>query len=320
MAALGGLADGEGEGGARRFAAGARDVLSGAPAVVDNRAAMDDTAIGTLIASTTHTKRIGLVRGAADGLLAVIRTIPDHAAGRTVRLRPVNREGQPVPEQSMPWHRLVGWSGTGEYAHSRVYRATRRPRRREAATQGPPRPVAAMRAACRTDRCGAGGGGKEGSLSVGWGMLAGMSVDAVEVAGAGAGESGGIDGALGRIEWALRQSWGADTCSPDDLARAGWSPANPAWGQCDVTALVVHDLLGGELMCGEVYALNGEWQGFHWWNRLPGGREVDLTRDQFREGQVVTEGVSVPRPVGRPLRRSEEYTLLRARVLERLGR
>ncbi|WP_137022974.1 hypothetical protein, partial [Streptomyces albus] len=32
------------------------------------RAAMDDTAIGTLIASTTHTKRIGLVRGAADGL------------------------------------------------------------------------------------------------------------------------------------------------------------------------------------------------------------------------------------------------------------
>ncbi len=156
-------------------------------------------------------------------------------------------------------------------------------------------------------------------MSVGWGMLAGMSVDAVEVAGAGAGESGGIDGALGRIEWALRQSWGADTCSPDDLARAGWSPANPAWGQCDVTALVVHDLLGGELMCGEVYALNGERQGFHWWNRLPGGREVDLTRDQFRKGQVVTEGVSVPRPVGRPLRRSAEYNLLRARVLERLG-
>ncbi|WP_055499852.1 hypothetical protein [Streptomyces albus] len=91
----------------RLLAATARDVLTGAPAVVDNRAAMDDTAIGTLIASTTDAQRIGLVRGAADGLLAVIRTIPGHAAGRPVRLRLVNREGQPVPEQSMPWHRLV---------------------------------------------------------------------------------------------------------------------------------------------------------------------------------------------------------------------
>ncbi|MGY1436793.1 YunG family protein [Streptomyces reniochalinae] len=149
-----------------------------------------------------------------------------------------------------------------------------------------------------------------------------MSVDAVEVAGVGvgAGELGRIDGGLGRLEWALRESWGADTCSPDDLARAGWSPANPSWGQCDVTALVVHDLLGGELMCGEVYAANGEQQGFHWWNRLPGGREIDLTRDQFRAGQVVTEGVTVPRPVGRPLRRAAEYTLLRGRVRARLGR
>lgn len=145
-------------------------------------------------------------------------------------------------------------------------------------------------------------------------MLADMSVEAVGVSGVGVGLS-----ELGRIEGALRASWGADTCSPEELERAGWSPANPAWGQCDVTALVVHDLLGGQLMCGEVYAVNGERQGFHWWNRLPDGSEVDLTRDRFRAGQVVMEGVSVPRPMKHSLRRAAEYTLLRGRVWERLG-
>ncbi len=145
-------------------------------------------------------------------------------------------------------------------------------------------------------------------------MLADMSADAVGVSGMGAGAS-----ELGRIEGALRASWGADTCAPDDLARGGWSPANPAWGQCDVTALVVQDLLGGELMCGEVYGVHGGRQGFHWWNRLPDGSQIDLTRDWFRAGQVVMEGVSVPRPMRHSLRRGEEYALLRGRVWQRLG-
>ena len=46
-------------------------------------------------------------------------------------------------------------------------------------------------------------------------------------------------------------------------------------GQCAVTALVVQDFLGGELIrafvCGES----------HYWNRLPDGSELDLTADQF---------------------------------------
>ncbi|MEV4684387.1 alpha/beta hydrolase [Streptomyces kurssanovii] len=119
------------------------------------------------------------------------------------------------------------------------------------------------------------------------------------------------------IENALRASWAADTCSPDDLERAGWSADNPAWGHCDITALVVHDLLGGELVVGEVH-LAGEPQGFHWWNRLPGGFEVDLTREQFRVGQTVTAGRTVQRPAGRTRRRWEEYELLRDRVAARL--
>ncbi|MFC7217224.1 hypothetical protein ACFQLX_03410 [Streptomyces polyrhachis] len=120
------------------------------------------------------------------------------------------------------------------------------------------------------------------------------------------------------LERALRASWAADTCSPDDLERAGWSPDNPAWGQCHVTALVVNDLLGGDLVLGEVH-LDGEQHGYHWWNRLPGGMEVDLTREQFRRGQTVTAARVVTRPPGRLPRRWDEYQLLRHRVAEHLG-
>ncbi|MFG3254023.1 hypothetical protein [Streptomyces sp. NPDC048172] len=124
--------------------------------------------------------------------------------------------------------------------------------------------------------------------------------------------------ALDDIERAVRASWAADTCSPDDMAREPWTVENPAWGHCDVTALVVHDFFGGELLCGEVF-LDGEQHGYHWWNRLGSGVETDLTRDQFRRGQTVTEGRVVARPPGRPPRRAEEYERLRERVEARLG-
>lgn len=123
---------------------------------------------------------------------------------------------------------------------------------------------------------------------------------------------------LGAVESALRASWAADTCSPDDLARSGWQADNPAWGQCDITALLINDLLGGDLVVGDVH-LDGEQHGYHWWNRLPSGVELDLTREQFRLGQVVTGSRIVKRPPGMPPRRSEEYQRLRDRVAARLG-
>jgi hypothetical protein len=123
---------------------------------------------------------------------------------------------------------------------------------------------------------------------------------------------------LSEVEAALRAGWAADTCSPDDVARAPWSSGNPAWGHCDITALVVHDFFGGDLVVGEV-RLGEEQRGYHWWNRLPDGREVDLTSSQFRDGQRVSAGRRVPRPTERPLRRWAEYQLLRRRVMARLG-
>lgn len=74
-----------------------------------------------------------------------------------------------------------------------------------------------------------------------------------------------------RLAEVLSRSWSRET-SYDPLS---WCPENSAWGQCAVTALVLQDILGGDLMFGEV-------NGFqHYWNRLPGNIELDLTLRQF---------------------------------------
>ncbi|MDW4917403.1 hypothetical protein [Streptomyces californicus] len=119
------------------------------------------------------------------------------------------------------------------------------------------------------------------------------------------------------LDNALRANWAADTCSPSDLSGITWTADNPAWGHCDITALIVHDTFGGELIVGEVHHEQDQ-HGFHWWNRLPSGAELDLTREQFQRGETVTEARVVERPPG-PLRRWDEYLLLRKRVIEHLG-
>jgi hypothetical protein len=55
-----------------------------------------------------------------------------------------------------------------------------------------------------------------------------------------------------------------------------WTPQNPARGQCGVTALVVNDLFGGEILKTRVS------EGWHFYNRINGER-YDLTESQFSE-------------------------------------
>lgn len=57
--------------------------------------------------------------------------------------------------------------------------------------------------------------------------------------------AGVVDLAPEDLEAAIRAAWALDTCDPVD--GDDWSPANPSRGQCGSTALVVHDLLGGDL-------------------------------------------------------------------------
>jgi len=122
---------------------------------------------------------------------------------------------------------------------------------------------------------------------------------------------------LAAIDRAVRTGWSRDTCDPVD--RPDWSPANPALGQCGVTALVLWELLGGELLLAPVVRADGSRQGVHYWNRLAAGIEVDLTREQFTAGERVGEPAAVAVPPGPPTRLATEHTLLRRRVRDSLG-
>ena len=122
---------------------------------------------------------------------------------------------------------------------------------------------------------------------------------------------------LADIERAIRDSWSHETCDPDDVDDR--SPDNPSRGQCGVTALVLHDLLGGDLVVSEVLREDGSRQGAHTWNRLAGGIEVDLTRQQFGPDEHVQPGRVLVRPDGPPRRCAEQYALLSRRVTARLA-
>lgn len=114
---------------------------------------------------------------------------------------------------------------------------------------------------------------------------------------------------------ALRASWGPDTCAPEDVP--DWTPDNPARGQCATSAIVVHDYFGGWLVQGEVH-VEGVRVDFHWWNRLPDGSQVDLTREQFGPHEHVVDGADVERPTG-PTRLDVEQALLSSRVAAIVG-
>lgn len=109
---------------------------------------------------------------------------------------------------------------------------------------------------------------------------------------------------------ALRQSWNSDTCAPEGPAT--WNVGNPAREQCITTVLVVHDVMGGELIRGEVHVA-GEHVDFHWWNRLPDGSELDLTREQFADHEHIVGSTMVARPSDGG-RVAKQYEVLRARV------
>ena len=114
----------------------------------------------------------------------------------------------------------------------------------------------------------------------------------------------------------LLAAWGPDTCYPN--MREEWTPQNPSRDQCGMTALVVQDVLGGDLVQGEVHVA-GEQVGHHYWNRLPDGSDVDLTGDQFRPEEQVVGGTVVVRPPDGPRYHREQYELLRRRVLASLA-
>lgn len=76
------------------------------------------------------------------------------------------------------------------------------------------------------------------------------------------------------LQEALETSWSKKTSSTPLV----WTPQNPTFGQCAVTTLIVQDYFGGNLIRAEV---NEPGCSSHYWNQLPDGTEIDLTKDQF---------------------------------------
>ena len=71
---------------------------------------------------------------------------------------------------------------------------------------------------------------------------------------------------------ALADAWSANTASPT----GAWSPANRAQNHCSVTALIVQDYFGGEILSTRTVG------GTHFYNTV-GGVKWDLTSSQFSE-------------------------------------
>ena len=87
-----------------------------------------------------------------------------------------------------------------------------------------------------------------------------------------------------------------------------------------MTALVVQDMLGGELLLADVLNDDGSRQGVHYWNRLAGGLELDLTREQFKPSEVVQTARVVDRPDDlSPARLYPQYRALADAIQARLG-
>lgn len=82
---------------------------------------------------------------------------------------------------------------------------------------------------------------------------------------------------LPKLEAALKRSWNKETCYLP--MQEQWTSENPAFGQRVITALIVQDFFGGEILfC--------EYQN-HFWNQLPDGIQIDLTRSQFPPDTVI---------------------------------
>ena len=123
---------------------------------------------------------------------------------------------------------------------------------------------------------------------------------------------------LADVERAFRTSWGPDTTCLDDAGVKKWHSGNPAFGQCGATALVLQELLGGDLLIAGVTG-GGERDSWHYWNRLACGIELDLTREQFDRDQIVGPANVVILPPEGPRRFVAEYQRLRHRVSDALG-
>jgi len=77
------------------------------------------------------------------------------------------------------------------------------------------------------------------------------------------------------VRKALRTAWSLETA-------VQWTSENPASGQCNVTAAVIYDIFGGEILRTRLLDV------WHYYNRIDGNR-CDLSDSQFTEPGALFE-------------------------------
>lgn len=115
------------------------------------------------------------------------------------------------------------------------------------------------------------------------------------------------DISIKKLRKKFEKLWDEKTC----LCFGKFDPKRPSFGQCYVTAICIQDIFGGDIIEGSVNYCT------HFWNKLPNGKEWDLTSDQFKGG----DGIH-PHPkrkkFGKRLyvnRRNKRYLLLKKRLV-----
>ncbi|MEQ2526331.1 hypothetical protein WMO40_06420 [Bacillaceae bacterium CLA-AA-H227] len=105
------------------------------------------------------------------------------------------------------------------------------------------------------------------------------------------------------LKKALFESWSLESSSK-------WSKDNPSKGQCGVTALVVNDLLGGEIRKTELT------DGWHFYNIIDNER-YDFTASQFKVG-IIYKDFPSDREEALADTNEKQYNYLKERVINLL--
>lgn len=106
------------------------------------------------------------------------------------------------------------------------------------------------------------------------------------------------------VRRALHDAWSLESA-------VQWTPETPAAGQCNVTAAVVHDLFGGEILRTELPDVT------HFYNRVD-GRVVDVTDSQF-DAPIAYDDTPSSRDAALDGIPEREYGALWTALLAKLG-
>jgi len=116
------------------------------------------------------------------------------------------------------------------------------------------------------------------------------------------------------IKEIFKKGWDKDTCYP--ALRKKWRNSSPEVGQCAITALIVHDIYGGEIAYNKIKN--------HFWNKLPSGKFVDLTKGQFSNPGNLKPDLFIERSeilnskAAKLFETKNRYNLLKRRVAKEL--